>query len=411
MNVTKCSLLTIALLIASMSSGCAHLGVEVDILDERFWLSSEWLIRERATQVQQTYYQYEHGALDDAHDKVMQGVRSSVAAAVDRLSSGDKAVIALETKTRVGDALMKYVNTDVDVQVRGELAAIQEAVRSAYKILLTPPTKCNTRDDIVEEAWTEYAFAEKQLDKLPDTIYALLSRDLRTGVAAPPTSDTSSQESAAKSGQALAQAAKVSLDALGQAGAEAKDRIATDAKTNTEVVVKGLIGNKSIFNDPFASAVVNAPECYWKGQFNKTYGCGTLGDIDIAIKMEDVANFTVKGVRNDAAAITRATFAVGQQAVQTVAALYGIPIPKPGQSTPATDAKGQPAILPPDIGSPRVRTATAVASEDDVRRARSALFEALMAQQANLSGNADQVKKAVAAMKTATTDFVGAVKD
>ena len=107
--------------------------------------------------------------------------------------------------------------------------------------------------------------------------------------------------------------------------------------------LQSLTGGFGLFDDPLASAVVSAPEEYWQGIYNKTEASGQMGNTDIAIKMETVGTFTIKGLRLDASKVTEATFDVVKQSVRMVAAAYGVPLPgaiqqpSEGVSTSPTD--------------------------------------------------------------------------
>jgi hypothetical protein len=335
----------------------------VDILNQSFWQSPEWLTQNRSSQILRAHDSTQSGRFERERDALKLEVRKTVTG----YSEGPNAAIASETLPAIGQFF--------DDKIKTEFAAATGSIQAAYEKLLTPECPETPREQTINEAWALYQPAAQRLRDLP----GVLGADLRTNFVRG--SDSKAADDAVKTITASA-----------------------------EKSVRGLIGDKDIFNDPFASAVVNAPDAYWKGEFNKTYGDGTLGNVDIAIKMEDVANFTIKGVRNDAAAITRATFAVGQQAVQTVAALYGIPLPKKGQAQPAADPKAAPTINPPELDSPRVRAALASARENDIRRARAALFEAMISQRDRLADNTKR-DQAVTALKEAVANFDGAIKD
>lgn len=363
--------------------GCAQLSVQVDILDQGYWLSPEWLVRDRAAKIQQMHYEIVGGSFE----RRLEGMKQGVNRAVDEMSSGDRAVIAKETK----EVVLRLVVQKIDDGVGKEFTEARDGVRAAYEKLLLPESPHTKREDSVNQAWQLYQPAAGKLRALPQKLSNLeteLSGDLRRVIVPP----------------GAAQDAPASIAAT---------KVTEVLKTKTEEAkkaVRGLIGDKGIFTDPFASAVVNAPDAYWEGEFNKTYGCGSFGNIDIAIKMEDVANFTVKGVRNDAAAITRAMFAVGQQAVQTVAALYGIPLPKGGASQPAGDGQAPTPIEVPDFESPQTRLAEVSAQESDLRRARAALFESLISQRERLAVDA-QRPQAIESLKDAVNNFEGVTKE
>jgi hypothetical protein len=129
---------------------------------------------------------------------------------------------------------------------------------------------------------------------------------------------------------------------LGMARGDAERRSRSDAdaakslQQNVSRAVTSLIGRNGIVEDRYASVIVSAdPEKYWRGTFNRTYGIGTIGNTDIAIKMDGLANFSLKGVRMDASKVTPAAFQGLQQVIKVAAAVYGVPLPSGSQAVPA----------------------------------------------------------------------------
>ncbi len=109
--------------------------------------------------------------------------------------------------------------------------------------------------------------------------------------------------------------------------------INSDLDRAIEENLKSLTGGFDLFDDHLAPAIISAPNNYWKGVYNKTKASGQIGNTDIAIKMETVGTFTIKGLRLDASKVTEATFEVLKQSVRMVAAAYGVPIPSGAPSS------------------------------------------------------------------------------
>jgi len=108
-------------------------------------------------------------------------------------------------------------------------------------------------------------------------------------------------------------------------------RVAQATRTLTKHAdeqIGSLIGStrNSVYEDPNASLLVNAPPQAWTGVFNRTYGLGTFGNTDIAVKMEGVANFTNKGVRVDATKVTQTAFNGINLLTKLMAAYEGVPL-------------------------------------------------------------------------------------
>jgi len=110
--------------------------------------------------------------------------------------------------------------------------------------------------------------------------------------------------------------------------------------------VRSLTGGLDLFDDPLASYVISAPDKYWQGIYNKAQASGTIGNTDIAIKMETVGTFTIKGLRLDASKVTEASFEILKQSVRMVAAAYGVPVPG-GKHSSEIQPPGQPNATSP----------------------------------------------------------------
>lgn len=87
--------------------------------------------------------------------------------------------------------------------------------------------------------------------------------------------------------------------------------------------------------DPAVPSIVSAPDAYWKGVYGKVRGCTWFGNAEIAIRMEDLGQFHMKGVTFDPSRVTKAALDGIGSAVKIVAAAYGVPVPQ------ATESKGE----------------------------------------------------------------------
>lgn len=89
--------------------------------------------------------------------------------------------------------------------------------------------------------------------------------------------------------------------------------------------IYSLIQGADILGDPLTSFVVKTghKKKYWKGAYNKTITKNGFGNSDVAIAMESLGNFTIKGVRLDAANVVAASFKTLSQSIQFLSAVYG----------------------------------------------------------------------------------------
>lgn len=96
-----------------------------------------------------------------------------------------------------------------------------------------------------------------------------------------------------------------------------------------------LIQNSELSNTEFAYVVANAPESLWAKNFNRAFGSGTFGNVDVVIKMNTTADFSVKGMRFDATTVASVASKVTTQAVLLGAQMAGVPIPSRTGSAPS----------------------------------------------------------------------------
>jgi hypothetical protein len=71
--------------------------------------------------------------------------------------------------------------------------------------------------------------------------------------------------------------------------------------------------------------VVKADERLWANKFNKAYGVGVGGGTDVVIKLNDTADFTVKGLVFDARSTAEMVKKVGVSTIGLIASAYGAP--------------------------------------------------------------------------------------
>ena len=156
-----------------------------------------------------------------------------------------------------------------------------------------------------------------------------------------------------------------------------ENRIIDQLEEKEREIVEGLIGNAGILDDPRAATIIYAPSQYWGGHFNQTLCSASFGNSDCAVKMDGLGNFTIKGVRLDATNITQATFSVAREAIQMAAAIYGVPVPR--ATGTSTGSEAAPSVVT-DLESPVKRERNAAAAMQQLRLARLAMLETIIAQ-------------------------------
>lgn len=98
-----------------------------------------------------------------------------------------------------------------------------------------------------------------------------------------------------------------------------------DAACHTFICGSGLGSSE------FAYAVASLPPKRWKTVFNEAFAKGTNGNVDIVMKMNERADFTVKGMRFDVSKIPEMARKATTQGLLLAAQIAGVPIPRAPQ--------------------------------------------------------------------------------
>ncbi len=343
-------------------AGCAQMTVKVEIFDGAFWASPHYVDSVSVASIVDMSQAIRDGRYQAKRD----AVKTAVTNALVDMARTPQARMSEADISRISETIGKNIDKRYDAAA----SKFEEAftiVRQTYR-----ETSQMVREQALAQAGRLFGEAVNLL--------VGLEREISVGIRG-----------------ALNPAAQV------QAGIEAvvkSEREAAAVKSEAAAVKlerevaniqEGLIGGGGILDDPRASVVVYAPDRYWLGRFNETVCVGTFGNTDCAVKMEGLGSFTIKGVRLDAAKITQATFTVARQAVQTVAAVYGVRLPA---AAPAAAAgAGEAAPSPPEIESPRRQQREAAAALLQQRMARLTMLETIIAQREAL-GSADDPTRA-----------------
>jgi hypothetical protein len=87
-----------------------------------------------------------------------------------------------------------------------------------------------------------------------------------------------------------------------------------------------ITGGKTLAEDPLAFAVAAAPKESWKEEYNRTLTRGYLGNLDVAVKLDSHADFTVKGVSFDPSTVATVAAKVTIQGLLVGAQIAGVPV-------------------------------------------------------------------------------------
>jgi hypothetical protein len=158
------------------------------------------------------------------------------------------------------------------------------------------------------------------------------------------------------------------------------------AETKTRAVVnRSLIGDQGIQRDRYAFAVASASEDRWATKFNRVLGTGRFGNLNVAIKMVDLGDFTLKGLSFDPSDVARMAGKVTTQALVLASQIAGVPVltqpatgTSNGSSTPAAGSAlaASSRTMAAATQSEELRAAQAAGAEDGMLSvARSVLRE------------------------------------
>ena len=175
------------------------------------------------------------------------------------------------------------------------------------------------------------------------------------------------------------------------------------AKANATANIEGakyktIIGGGMLLKDsPEAYFVASADPVFWAPRYNRAFGDGWFGSTSIAIKMNDTADFSIKGFVFDGRSTAEMVKKIGIQAVATIAAAYGAPVlgARPAGATTGQSLSYDPTKL---IAEPQAQIDAANASEAAYRSALLQLADAMIANWQDLHGGSGQAEQTVEAI-------------
>lgn len=121
----------------------------------------------------------------------------------------------------------------------------------------------------------------------------------------------------------LEQDLKIRLKGLSEEVKRKRDEEATALVE--KVRGQGVAQGNPLADDPMLSIVIHAPKKYWKGISNKTVARTYFGHSDVAIAMESLGKYTIKGVRLDASNIVANSYKAMNFSLQLLAGAFGAP--------------------------------------------------------------------------------------
>lgn len=100
------------------------------------------------------------------------------------------------------------------------------------------------------------------------------------------------------------------------------------AKQNVEAAkLTSVVGGGRLLNElTEAFFVTRAPASAWAPHYNRAVAEGQMGNMSVAVKMNDTADFSIKGMVFDGRATAQLMSKIGTQTVAVIARAYGAPI-------------------------------------------------------------------------------------
>jgi len=190
---------------------------------------------------------------------------------------------------------------------------------------------------------------------------------------------------------------RVKVDVLEPAVVEAETAAGADVAQAEAAVAdarKSLIGGQGLVQSPYAYAVAAAPEEKWSPRFNETFGGGYLGNLNVAIKMVDLGDFTLKGVTFDPSDVVRAISKVTVQTLVLAAQIYGVPIKAPAGAAPQAPAGGALAASSTRLATVQEASAAREAKLQDYRAALTTIALAIIREQPKLASTDNAQRQA-----------------
>jgi hypothetical protein len=168
------------------------------------------------------------------------------------------------------------------------------------------------------------------------------------------------------------------------------------ARSQIEADLKSITGGFTLAESAHAYAIASAPEERWAPQYNRTFGRGTFGNLNFAVKMVDLADFTIKGVTFDPSKVAQIASKVTTQSLLLAAQIAGAPVT--GLSLGSTDTGSALATQSAAL-TPVLEANERFAAQEELRQdAITAILTRIAEEANNLSGNEQQRNEARSAI-------------
>ncbi|HWB55189.1 MAG TPA: hypothetical protein VG722_13390 [Tepidisphaeraceae bacterium] len=291
------------LFVVAALGGCGTMTVHVDVLD-RTTNPIPFVLPGVMDKEQQVSNNRSIGAYAAKQQELSNTIHAAIAQGTSLSTRPGDLIVSLDTVKPLEQAM----DNDVTTTFSEALKYYDQGLASMQTFRQLKPERLQERQQALLSAQAAFATGDSEIADLSSKLAHRLNQLQRFT----PKADNNAATQAA-------------LDKF--AMSEGKDIV-----TAAEDVGRSLVAYE-ILDDPAAPAIVGASNDDWKPHFNRTFGFGLIGNTDIAVQMRGVGDYTIKGVRLDAAKATQATFDGVHAAVSIAAAAYGIPVPLPNASS------------------------------------------------------------------------------
>jgi hypothetical protein len=309
-------------MLAALLSGCGQLAVRVDVLDpehvrqestEEGWrkLYGE-IVRsqngEFAARVDRNFasYQREVIKLAKSYDEVAKKLQDSRGNALkevaDGLRQGVTTGVVLNDVSRHGSTMEELAQGIRELGVKLKWSGVG----------VVPAEMRDRLANFKAEDKKLQLLQFRELRALLNDgrkVSALVSNPQPVAAGSPP-AVVAAAAAAANSGEAAAPEVKAAAD---------------QAAVVASIAQRSIIQDGSLAATEYAYLVAQAPERLWANNFNRAFASGNFGNVDVVIRLNSTADFSVKGLLFDATKVAQVASKVLTQSILIGAQMAGVP--------------------------------------------------------------------------------------
>lgn len=287
-----------------------------------------------------------NGRVDEIRDAI-----DAIVASESQIGSDLRRALADRLKSKVGETLSEPIRRHF-FEARERLSVAVREVRTAQKKSLSD----------LEDALELYLSAGRTFASVDGTVVGVANgarEELKKDF--PALLRAISDEKRAKAKQQLNTVADLVVQRI--------EEITEPQQRASRAISQDLLG------DPLLGYVLKAPDQHWTGLLNLATAHVVGTNSDLAIVMDDVGKFSVKGIRADSTAATAATFTTLSTVMNIAAVAAGVPVPGLFSTPKAADGENPKPDTTPLVSRTQVEQEGCFARQDMVRLLQIVLSE------------------------------------